>query len=76
MFLKKNYDAINKNWGLVFFILLLFYACSNSESEMDQPNIIFLMTDDQRWDNMGCYGKPEFNTPNIDQLANQGVVFD
>ena len=34
------------------------------------------MTDDQRWDNMGCYGKPEFNTPNIDKLAAQGVTFD
>ncbi|QDT00962.1 sulfatase-like hydrolase/transferase [Adhaeretor mobilis] len=42
----------------------------------DRPNIIFLMTDDQRWDNMGCYGRPEFKTPNIDQLAKQGVVFD
>ncbi|MCG9792839.1 sulfatase-like hydrolase/transferase [Flavobacterium algicola] len=41
-----------------------------------KPNIIFLMTDDQRWDNMGCYGRPEFNTPNIDELAAQGVVFD
>ncbi|MDF7808375.1 sulfatase-like hydrolase/transferase [Pontiellaceae bacterium B12219] len=42
----------------------------------DRPNIIFLMTDDQRWDNMGCYGRPEFKTPNIDALAEQGVVFD
>lgn len=42
----------------------------------DRPNIIFLMTDDQRWDNMGCYGRPEFKTPNIDALAAQGVVFD
>jgi arylsulfatase A-like enzyme len=41
-----------------------------------KPNIIFLMTDDQRWDNMGCYGRPEFKTPNIDALASQGVVFD
>lgn len=42
----------------------------------EPPNIIFLMTDDQRWDNMGCYGRPEFKTPNIDRLAEQGVVFD
>lgn len=34
------------------------------------------MTDDQRWDNMGCYGKPEFYTPNIDKLASKSVVFD
>ena len=40
------------------------------------PNIVFLMTDDQRWDNFGCYGRPEFRTANIDRLAEQGVVFD
>ena len=50
---------------------LAVYADSN-----DPPNIIFLMTDDQRWDNIGCYGRTEFKTPNIDQLAKQGVVFD
>ena len=43
----------------------------------DQPvNIIFLMTDDQRWDNFGCYGRPEFRTEHIDQLAEAGVIFD
>ncbi len=42
----------------------------------ERPNIIFLMTDDQRWDNLGCYGRPEFVTPNIDALAERGVVFD
>lgn len=61
---------------LISCFVLLFSACKNNEPENAKPNIIFLMTDDQRWDNMGCYGKPEFNTPNIDRLASQGVVFD
>ncbi len=56
---------------LVFVIPFGLFAGSK-----DKPNIIFLMTDDQRCDNMGCYGRPEFNTPNIDKLAEQGVVFD
>ncbi|MGJ8639006.1 MAG: sulfatase-like hydrolase/transferase [Opitutaceae bacterium] len=34
------------------------------------------MTDDQRWDNFGCYGRPEFRTANIDRLAQEGVIFD
>ena len=41
-----------------------------------RPNIIFLMTDDQRWDNFGCYGNPEFKTHNLDRLAEQGVLFE
>lgn len=49
---------------------------SGNTNDPERPNIIFLMTDDQRWDNFGCYGKPEFKTTNIDQLASQGVVFD
>lgn len=45
-------------------------------AERARPNIIFLMTDDQRWNNFGCYGNPEFKTHNIDRLAEQGVIFD
>lgn len=40
------------------------------------PNIVFLMTDDQRWDMFGCYGRTDVETPNIDKLAAQGVTFD
>ncbi len=60
----------------IVFLLLSSVSCKKNKEEPTQPNIIFLMTDDQRWDNMGCYGKPEFNTPNIDNLASEGVVFD
>ena len=45
-------------------------------SVKDYPNIVFLMTDDQRWDNVGCYGRTDVMTPHIDKLAGQGVVFD
>ncbi len=42
---------------------------------MAQPNIIFLLTDDQRWDTMGCAGNPIIHTPNMDDLARNGVRF-
>ncbi|MFG0288085.1 MAG: alpha-L-fucosidase [Rhodopirellula sp. JB044] len=45
-------------------------------TEVDRPNIVFLMTDDQRWDMMGCYGRTDVRTPNIDSLSKQGVTFD
>lgn len=41
-----------------------------------RPNILLLMTDQQRFDSLGCYGVPFAHTPNLDRLANQGVVFD
>lgn len=40
------------------------------------PNLIFLMTDDQRYDSLGCTGNPVVRTPSIDDLARRGVTFD
>jgi arylsulfatase A-like enzyme len=40
-----------------------------------RPSIIFLLTDDQRWDTMGCMGNPIIRTPNMDALAADGVKF-
>jgi len=42
---------------------------------MAQPNIIFLLTDDHRADAMGCAGNPIIHTPNMDDLARNGVRF-
>ncbi|KXX71182.1 sulfatase-like hydrolase/transferase [Flammeovirga sp. SJP92] len=60
----------------IYFSIIFVFIGTLSIKAQDKPNIIFLMTDDQRWDNMGCYGKAEFNTPNIDQLSAEGVTFD
>ena len=42
----------------------------------DAPNILFVMTDDQRRDAMGAYGNPILKTPHMDRLAAEGVRFD
>jgi arylsulfatase A-like enzyme len=39
------------------------------------PNIVFLLTDDHRWDAIGCAGNPNIYTPNIDNMAKNGVKF-
>lgn len=56
----------------IIVLLLTFYGCATKESP---PNIIFLLTDDQRWDAMGCMGNPDIHTPEMDQLAGEGVKF-
>ena len=54
-----------------------FIAITSMTTAADQrPNIIFLMADDQATYSMGCYGAPEALTPNLDQLAKEGIVFD
>ncbi|MEM9479127.1 MAG: sulfatase [Verrucomicrobiota bacterium] len=55
------------------FVLL---TCQNPTTAAERPNIIFLLTDDQRWDTLGCYGNEIIHTPNLDALAERGMVFD
>ena len=51
-------------------------SLGHSLAEERKPNIVYVMTDDQRWDTFGCYGRPDFQTTNIDKLAKEGVIFD
>jgi N-acetylglucosamine-6-sulfatase len=41
----------------------------------DRPNVIVVLCDDIRWNALGCAGHPHLKTPNIDQLAAEGVYF-
>jgi len=42
----------------------------------EKPNILFVLSDQQRWDTLGCYGQELDITPNIDQMAESGVKFE
>ena len=42
----------------------------------EQPNIVFLLTDDQCTYSVGCYGNADVKTPHIDSLARDGMAFD
>lgn len=43
---------------------------------MTTPNILWIMTDEQRPDTLGCYGSPWAKTPHLDALADRGVRFE
>jgi N-acetylglucosamine-6-sulfatase len=56
-------------------ILLSGGPCRPAEAGARRPNIIFVITDDQRWDSLGVTGHPFARTPNIDRLAREGALF-
>ena len=41
-----------------------------------RPNLVFVFSDQQSWDMLGCYGNSQDKTPNLDRLAAQGVRFN
>lgn len=43
---------------------------------MDKPNVLLIITDQQRADHLGCYGNRQVSTPHLDGLAAQGQRFD
>ncbi len=46
-----------------------------SLAEDDRPNIVLIMTDNHGAWTLGCYGNPDIQTPHIDRLATQGLMF-
>lgn len=46
------------------------------QASAEKPNILFILTDDQGYRDLGCYGSTNIETPRIDSLAEQGMRFD
>ena len=58
-----------------FFICSLIFLFITCENRDKQPNIIIIFTDDQGYGDLGCYGAEGFETPNIDSMAKEGMLF-
>jgi len=50
-------------------------SCSRRLGAARPPNVLYILTDDQRWDCLGVAGHPFLKTPNLDRLANEGARF-
>ena len=58
----------------ILFQIIVLMICLNSFSQIKHPNVLFIAIDDMRPE-LNCYGKTQIISPNIDRLANEGVVF-
>jgi len=59
--------------ALTTFFIFLAVETTLSQTPLARPNIVFIITDDQRWDYLGMAGHPALKTPNIDRIAEEGV---
>ena len=59
----------------VFTILCALFLNFSATAKPKQPNIIFILVDDQGYYDLGCYGATEIKTPRIDAMAKEGMRF-
>lgn len=71
-----------KNFRIFSILILLsFFAAgcavqaTEDEQQVEKPNIVFLFSDDQTANDLGAYGNKIIQTPNLDRLAEEGVLF-
>ncbi len=72
-----NKRSLIKAAGMVTVVAGLM-ACTQSENttpKADVPNILIIFTDDQGYQDLGCYGNTKNKTPRLDQLAKEGTMF-
>lgn len=55
-------------------IILFGIICLTTRAK-EKPNILFVFIDDMGYADLGCYGRSDVKTPNIDQLASEGILF-
>lgn len=65
---------MNPSNRTLLVLVLLFLSLSPLLAQQ-KPNIIFILTDDQRWDALGYAGNKVIHTPEMDRLAKEGVYF-
>ena len=59
---------------IVIASFLFFYSCANQVNETTPTNVIYILADDLGYGDLSCLGQTRLQTPNIDRIANEGMI--
>lgn len=62
-------------WRNIFLLVSIFFFQTLSAQKNSRPNIIYIMADDLGYADLSCYGRKDYQTPNLDKLCAQGIKF-
>jgi len=75
---KDNAGGKSKGFVVLCFLLLMilgFHDSLRAQTDKSRPNVLLITIDTLRPDRLSCYDSPYLKTPNIDGLAQKGVLF-
>ena len=58
-----------------FLIIFGFWVMFPGAVAAERPNVVFFLVDDLGWTDLKCYGSDYYETPNVDRLAKEGMLF-
>jgi len=74
--LERVYTMQFINKTLIVCFVVFSSLVSSSASAADRlPNVVIVFTDDQGYADVGCFGATDFETPNLDRMATEGMKF-
>ena len=73
MYTRPVAIMIKKLVGLLFLCFGILSCAKEGSDDNKKPNIVIIFTDDQGYQDIGCFGSPDIKTPHLDKMAEEGI---